>query len=123
MTTWTPDELAAIGDAGELRIAPARTDGTFRGPVPIWVVRVGDALYVRSYRGSDGGWYRQAVRSGHARIDAGGVEREVTLTEPTDDVDAAVDDAYRTKYGQLSSYVAPMVAPAAAASTRRLDPR
>ncbi|MEG3615334.1 DUF2255 family protein [Isoptericola haloaureus] len=123
MTTWTPEELSAVGDAGELHIAPARTDGSFRRPTPIWVVRVGDELYVRSYRGPDGGWYRQALRSGRARIDAGGVEREVSLIEPTDDVDASIDDAYRTKYGRYSSYVAPMIAPPAVAATLRLEPR
>jgi len=123
MTTWTPEELDAVGDAGELSIAPARTDGTFRRPIPIWVVRVGDELYVRSFNGPDGGWYRQALRTGRARIGAGGVDREVALSEPTGDVNDEVDDAYRAKYGRYSSYVAPMVAPAAVASTRRLDPR
>lgn len=123
MTTWTPEELGVVDGAGELSIAPARTDGSFRRPTPIWVVRVGDDLYVRSYRGPEGGWYRQALRSGRARIEAGGLEREVALVEPSDGVDAAVDDAYRSKYGRHSSYVAPMVAPPAVASTLRLEPR
>ncbi|NNU27079.1 DUF2255 family protein [Isoptericola sediminis] len=122
MTTWTPEELGAVGEADELHIAPARTDGSFRRPIPIWVVRVGDGLYVRSYRGPDGGWYRQALRSGRARIEAGGVDREVAVTEPTTDVDTEIDEAYRAKYGRWSSYVLPMIAPPAVASTLRLEP-
>lgn len=39
MTTWTDDELAKIGGAEELEIAPWRSDGSLRRPVPIWVVR------------------------------------------------------------------------------------
>ena len=37
-----------------------RPDGTQRDPVTIWVVRTGDDLYVRSYRGTGGAWYRNA---------------------------------------------------------------
>ena len=57
---WTFDELARIGDADELEVAPLRADGTTRRPTPIWVVRVGDALYVRSWRGDGGAWYSAA---------------------------------------------------------------
>jgi hypothetical protein len=53
MAAWTSDELARIGTADELQIAPLRDDGTPRTPVPIWVVRDGDDLYIRSYRGSE----------------------------------------------------------------------
>ena len=42
MTAWTGDELARIGTADELDIAPLRPDGTLRNPVTIWVVRHGD---------------------------------------------------------------------------------
>jgi hypothetical protein len=57
---WTRERLDRIGAADELRIAPRRADGTRRNPVPIWVVRVGDGLYVRSWRGQDGTWFRAA---------------------------------------------------------------
>ena len=51
MTTWTSDELDKIGNAEELRLATQRPDSTLRNPVTIWVVRHGDDLYIRSYRG------------------------------------------------------------------------
>ncbi|MER7684118.1 DUF2255 family protein [Streptomyces sp. NPDC097610] len=53
--TWTSDELNLMAGADELEMAPLRRDGTLREPVPIWVVRDGGDLYVRSFRGADGG--------------------------------------------------------------------
>jgi hypothetical protein len=52
--TRTTDELDHIGGAEELRNAARRADGTLRRPPPIWVVRVGDGLLVRSRPGDDG---------------------------------------------------------------------
>ncbi|MFE6621086.1 DUF2255 family protein [Streptomyces sp. NPDC057740] len=123
MTTWSNDELTRIGQAEELQMAPSRADGTPRAPVPIWVVRDGDDLYVRSFRGSAGAWYR-AARAGHeGRIRSGGVERDVTFAEVTDSgVNDRVDAAYRTKYGRYGArYVDPMVA--SRDTTLKLVPR
>jgi hypothetical protein len=51
MTTWTSDELDAIGSAEELNLASVRRDGSLRRPVTMWVVRYSDDLYVRSVNG------------------------------------------------------------------------
>jgi hypothetical protein len=48
MTTWTSEELNKIGTAVELEIVSLRRDGTLRNPVTIWVVRLGDDLYVQA---------------------------------------------------------------------------
>jgi hypothetical protein len=122
MTSWTADELNRIGDAEELEIAPRRNDGSLRDPVPIWVVRVGDDLYVRSWRGQQGRWFRAAHASRKGHITAGGVDSEVALVDAGDSVNDAIDDAYRSKYGRYASYVPPMVAQAAKATTLRLVP-
>ena len=120
VTTWTSDELDRIGSADELRIASPRADGTLRPYVPIWVVRVGDDLYVRSYRGAAGGWFRHLTDRAEGRIQAGGVERDVTVATAAGEV----DEAYRGKYGRYGSrLVEPMTAPAARATTLRLAPR
>jgi hypothetical protein len=123
VTTWTNDELTRIGHAEELRMAPLRGDGTPRTPVPIWVVRDGDDLYVRSFRGSAGAWYRAARASHEGRIRSGGVSKDVTLVEVTaPGVNDRIDTAYRTKYGRYSaSYVDPMVA--SRDTTLKLVPR
>lgn len=92
--------------------------------MPIWVVRVGDDLYVRSYRGIDGAWFRHATASGTARIRAGGLERDVILAEPVEaSVHEQVDSGYQGKYGRYGgSYVTRMTSPAAIATTVRLIP-
>ena len=123
MATWTSDELDRIGSADELRITSARADGTVRPYVPIWVVRVGDDLYVRSYRGADGGWFRHLRERDRGRIQAGGIEREVAVAAADNAIDAAVDEAYRGKYGHYGSrLVDPMIAAPARATTLRLAP-
>ncbi len=124
MTTWTSDELTKIGTAEELKIAPRRPDGALRNPVTIWVVRLGDDLYVRSYRGRDGAWFRAAQRSHEGRIRAGGVEKDVTFVPESDsDLNDQIDAAYRSKYGRYPQYVAPMVAAEVRSTTIKLVPR
>jgi hypothetical protein len=124
MTTWTEAELARIGTAEVLEIAPYRPDGTPRKPLPIWVVRAGNDLYVRSYKGRAGAWFRAALASHVGRIRAGGVEKEVTFdTEPDPVINDQVDAAYRTKYGRYPQYVAPMLTPEVRATTIKLVPR
>lgn len=122
MTSWTPGQLDAIGAEGELDIAVSRPDGTRRPCTTIWVVRVGDGLYVRSYRGQDGVWYRAVQRRPEGRIRAGGAEYDVTFQRPTSVDEDAIDAAYRAKYGRYGpSYLGPMVAPGARATTLALN--
>jgi hypothetical protein len=123
MRDWTAEELDTIGAADELEIAALRPDGTLRPATTIWVVRVGDDLYVRSYRGRGGGWFGSVLRHPEGRLRAGGVTREVAFQEPGDADHAAIDHAYQTKYARYgSSYVDPMVSSDATAATLRLIP-
>jgi hypothetical protein len=125
MTTWTSDELNKIGSADELEIAPGRRDGTLSRPVTIWVVRLGNDLYVRSYKGRGGVWFRATQARREGRIRAGGVEKDVRFVEETDPgTNDRIDDVYRTKYHRYSAqYVDPMVAAEARATTIKLVPR
>lgn len=68
MSAWTSDELEIIGRTDKLRIALLRSDGTLRKPVTIWVVRVGDDLYVRCVRGRGGAWFRATQLRHQGRI-------------------------------------------------------
>ena len=124
MTEWTIDELNKIGSAEELRIAGLKTDGTLRKPVIIWVVRVGDELYVRSVNGRSSSWFRGVTDQYKGRIWAGGVEKDVTFIEETNDnINSKIDEAYLTKYKRYPQWVAPMVTPAVQAATIKLVPR
>ena len=122
VTAWTSDELERIGARREVKIATRRRDGTLSRPVPVWVVRVGDDLYVRSWHGIDGAWYRAAQTRRRGRISAGGDEWDITFADPDDDVEDAIDAVYRSKYGHASSYAEEMVAPPARATTLKLVP-
>jgi hypothetical protein len=120
IAAWSADELARIGAAEELEVAPRRPDGTLRRAVPIWVVRVGDELYVRSWRGSGGAWFGAAQRQRTGHVRAGGVEKDVDFADADSEVADAVDAAYREKYARYPSYVEPMVSEQARATTLRL---
>jgi hypothetical protein len=124
MAAWTEDELRRIGTAEELEIAPVRSDGTLRASRPIWVVRVGDDLYVRAAYGAGSGWHRIARASGQARVSAGGVEKDVTVQDADVGVRDAVDGAYREKYGRRYASIVDSITDADhRATTLRLMPR
>ena len=124
MRDWTADELDTIGAAEELEIAPLRPDGSLRSYTTIWVVRIGGDLYVRSWHGRDGTWFRAALRRPEGRIRAAGIERDVSFAEPDHADHDAIDRAYRGKYARYSStYVDPMTSPGARATTLQLTPR
>jgi hypothetical protein len=124
MSAWTDDELEAIGGADELRIASRRPDGGLRKYIRIWVVGVGDALYVRSAYGYDNPWFQRALRAGEGRIRAGGVERDVAFEQPDRGVDADVTAAYHAKYDRYGpDIVGTVVSAEAERSTLRLVPR
>jgi hypothetical protein len=124
MSGWSERDLARIGAADEIIIAPDPGDRT-RGPaVPIWVVRVGDELHVRSYRGPAGGWYRRARVSGNGPIHSRGDEFRLRFRAvAAPELRAQIDDAYRVKYGRYgSSYVKTMTSDPLAATTLQLQP-
>jgi hypothetical protein len=125
MTSWTVRELEKIGTADELRISSLRRDGTLRSPVIIWVVRVGDDLYIRAYKGRTGPWFRGTQDRHQGHIQSGGVDKDVDFAEESDPgILDKVDSAYLTKYHRYSAqYVDPMLTPEARAATIRLVPR
>ncbi len=123
MTAWTNDQLDKIGGAEELRIASRRSDGTLRRPVIIWVVRIGDDLYVRCVNGREGAWFRGVLTRHEGRIWAGGVEQDVTFVEEEKSgINDKIDEAYLTKYRRYPQWVAPMVIPEVRAATIKLVP-
>ena len=125
MTTWTNDELNKVGTAEELNIASLRQDGTLRKPVTIWVVRVGDDLYVRSVNGRTSAWFR-GVESRHAgQIRSEGVVKDVSFVEELDPaINEQVDAAYATKYRRYAaSIISHINGSEARAATIKIVPR
>jgi len=92
--------------------------------VIIWVVRLGEDLYVRSVNGRTSAWFRgvQTLHEGHIR--AGGVDKDVTFVEETDsDLNDQIDSAYTTKYRRYASIAKSMTTSAVRAATIKLVPR
>jgi hypothetical protein len=124
MTAWTEDDLTTIGRAEQLQITSTRPDGSLRPYVTIWVVRVGDDLYVRSAYGPANPWFVRARTSGAGRIRAGGIERDVTFAETDPDAHTAIDAAYHAKYDRHGpAIVGTVVGEQVADVTIRLLPR
>jgi hypothetical protein len=117
VTGWSQVALAALDAAADLEIAVRRTDGGLRAWTPVWVVRVAGQVYVRTWHRRGTGWYGHAVATGRARVRVPGLIADVTVHDVgagPDGLRAAVDAAYRAKYGAGAGS---MVSDAAAAST------
>ena len=103
----------------------ARTPGGGLSPyTTMWVVRVGNELYVRSAGGPDRPWYRRAKTSGGGRIRAGGIERDVVFGEADPGSHGDIDAAYRAKYDSYGpTTVGHVIGKDARPVTIRLQPR
>lgn len=125
MPNWTQNDLERIGAAEELQLATVKQDGTRRQPITIWVVRVGEGLYARAYRGRETAWFRHIQRRHEGHISAGGVTKDVALVDASSDetLNKEIDAAYQAKYRRYSAtYVGPMITPQAHATTLKLEP-
>ena len=124
METWTRDDLNKIGKADEIGIASLRRNGTLGKPVTIWVVRLGDDVYIRSAYGRNSRWFGGAQARHEGRIRAGGIEKDVIFTDADPKLNDRIDAVYRTKYRSMgASYVNMMISPAARSATIKLAPR
>ena len=126
-TNWSTEDLEQIGRAEELQIATKRADGTLRRWVPIWVVCVGDQVYVRTWYRRDNGWFGHVLGSRRARIRVPGLEVDVGVEDVGSDKEdraelrANVDAAYHAKYARHGGpSVDGMTTDTAAATTLRL---
>ena len=119
--TWDPGTAAQLATAQEIEvIVPAPGLGPVRAP--IWIVAVDGELYVRSWKGDAGQWYRRARRHRTGSIATAGHEHPVSFVPVgAAELDARIDQAYLDKYG-ASSYANAMTRPPAAGTTLRLDP-
>ncbi len=124
MNTWTSDELNKIGKTEEIQLSSLLQDGTLRKPVTIWVVRLGDDLYVRSVNGRDGIWFRSTQVRHEGHIQAGGVKKDVSFVDADPQLNDQIDVLFRTKYGHYdASIVNTDLTSEARASTLKLVPK
>jgi len=123
---WTREQLHTVDVTDEVQVTSLGADGTQRRAVTIWAVQVADAVYIRSARGPQRGWFTYARTSGTGWFSAGPVERAVTF-EVVDPQEAALhaqlDAAYHAKYDPYGPrIVGSVVGPVAAQATLRVTP-
>jgi hypothetical protein len=122
MNPWTSLGAEAITSPEEVQVLPRRPDGSLRPPTTIWVVGDGDRVFIRSTNGRTAAWFRTASTTGGGQIVAAGTRYDVVFTE-ADDVDlAAVDAAYRAKYGRYASIVDHLLEDGPRAATLQVHP-
>ena len=116
-------------DAGTLRDLRAENEvriSTEKHPataVVIWIVVADDEVFVRSFRGPRGRWYRDLATGGPATLECGGRQLAVQAI-PANDAGSIdrVSRAFLDKY-RTSSYAQAMVQPDTLPTTLRLEPR
>jgi hypothetical protein len=115
------EALHHLAEVEEIRIGVRRPDGSTRS-IPIWVVKVGDDIYVRSVRGPKGGWYRRLRANPEGEV-RDGEHRHPVHAEAVTDAGTLdqVTRAYATKYG-ASPFVRPLLGAPSVEATLRLDP-
>jgi hypothetical protein len=120
MTNFDADTLRALRDIHEVAI---RTEKHPKSAVVIWVAVADDEVFVRSWRGTAGRWYKDLVAGGPATLEFAGrslAVQAIPASEP-----AAITRAsreYLRKY-QTNSHAPEMVRPEILATTLRLEPR
>lgn len=123
MAAWDTAELQRIDSVDELQITTLRRDGGDRKPLPIWMVRVGDDLYIRSVNGATAAWYKAAIGRGAGRVSAAGITKEVAFESPATAPEDDIDAAYWAKYANSPSIVPSIVTDQVRATTLRVTPR
>src|SRR5712691_3395059 len=106
MTNFDADTLRDLRDLKEVRI---RTGKHPESAVVIWVVAADDDVFVRSFRGTKGRWYRDLAAGGPATLEFAGRRLRVQAIPANDP--AAIERAsraYLDKY-RSNSYAQAMV--------------
>ncbi len=109
--------IKAAREALEVRVV-VRDDGT-EARIPIWVVTVGDAVFVRSYRGGQGKWYQHVLGRRRFPLELAGEDVVVEGRAASRDLLDEVSKAYLAKYASQPE-TPDMVSPPVVATTLEL---
>jgi len=122
---FDPDTFATLARTREIELETTSLDGMQSHRTIIWIVTVGEDLFVRSERGTAGRWYREARQTPDVTVHAKDEAIPVTAVLAADpDSIRLVSDAFVAKYGRkAAASTAAMVQPHTLETTLRLDPR
>jgi hypothetical protein len=112
-----------IDAAREIEIETRASDDASAHRTTIWAVVDGDDVFVRSYRGNEGRWYREISEHPDAVIDVDGESQPVrAIPAPDRESVQRASDGYRRKYSD-SSVVDSIMTDEVLPTTLRLEPR
>jgi hypothetical protein len=119
--TFEDSDLAAIAAAKEVRIETRSAAGEAHRTI-IWIVEQDSQVYVRSYLGARGRWYREALADPEVAIHVDG-RRVAAKAVPAADAASveACSEGLTAKYRRSQSLRA-MLAPDVLPTTLRLVP-
>jgi hypothetical protein len=120
MANFDADTLRELRDVQEVRI---RTETHPKSAVVIWVVVADDEVFVRSWLGAKGRWYRDLAAGGPATLEFADRRLAVQALPATDpEAVARASREFLRKY-QRSSHAQEMVRSETLPTTMRLEPR
>ncbi|HET9614978.1 MAG TPA: nitroreductase/quinone reductase family protein [Candidatus Limnocylindrales bacterium] len=119
--SFEQDDLARLRAAEEVDIETQAPDGPVHRTT-IWVMVDGDDTFVRSVRGENGRWYREATANPAVGLHVDGRRLAATAIPATDPESIErTNRALREKYEGIEGY-APMLEPDVLGTTLRLEP-
>lgn len=120
MPTFDATTLHTLHETREVAIITDKHPGS---AVVIWVVVDGREVFVRSFRGAKGRWYRDLAAGGPATLEVAGRRLAAQAVPAVDPATIErVSRAFLGKY-QPSPYAQAMVKSDILSTTLRLDPR
>ena len=119
---FAPEVLDTLARTKEIRIETSRPDGQVHSAI-IWVVVDGEDVFVRSWHGERGRWYREAVANPEVTIVRGDQRLRALAIAATDAASIRrCSDGFLTKYRKSKSALM-MLADEILETTLRLEPR
>lgn len=121
--TWTGAQFEELTTAEELELVISRAGHDILR-LPVWMVTVDGAAYVRSFRGVTSMWFRRVQADADQQIRLGGRDIPVRFenVDRLDHINKAIDAEFDRKYAKFE-YVESMSEPAAVDATVRILPR
>jgi hypothetical protein len=115
------ETLDLLARTKEVRIETSRPGGPVHGAI-IWIVVDGEDVFIRSFRGERGRWYRETLANPHVTIEAGDRRIEATSVSATDAESVRrCSEGFQLKYPKSKS-TPMMLAEDILETTLRLDP-
>jgi hypothetical protein len=120
MANFAAGTLRELRDVRELTI---RTEKHPKTAVVIWLVVADDEVFVRSWLGARGRWFRDLAAGGPAALEFAGRRLEVQAIPASDSASVARASAEFLRKYQPSSHAREMVRCEILSTTLRLEPR